>query len=140
VALRPSDRGRGLRAINDARQTRRRAIVLGRVSVREAAPRFWIFTFIGIVVFSAGYYRYTLGVLAARKNEVKAQQRAVQVTVGDAGFALRDRLERWITDLARAAEPNRIASELELEMVARGPGIYARLGLAAARDSGCWRK
>ena len=93
---------RGLAAINDARRTRRRAIVFGRVRLREAATKFWLFTFAGLLIFGVIYYRYAQSELATKRNKLAARQRAVVVAAGNTGFALRDKLEEWALGLATA--------------------------------------
>jgi hypothetical protein len=135
VALRPQDRGRGLTALNEARQTRRRAIVLGRVRVREIATRFWLFTFAGLVVFSIAYYRYSEGELSKRRGEVLSQQRAVAAAVGTDAFALKDKLEAWVIALASGELTPRVDPEAPLTAIANGPGIYLRLRQSDAVDA-----
>src|SRR5689334_16163596 len=100
MGLRPQDRERGLAALNEARQTRRRAIVFGRVRVREVATGFWLMTFAGLLIFSFAYYRYTRVELDAQRSQVLARQRAIANAVGGDGSALRDKLERWVMELA----------------------------------------
>jgi hypothetical protein len=134
MALRPQDRERGLAAFNESRQVRRRAIVLGRVRVREVATRFWLMTFAGLVIFGVVYYRYAEVELAARRSEVLSRQRAVAVAMGPEGAALRDKLESWVLALAGAVAPELVASDASLESIARGPGVYLRLPLSEARD------
>jgi hypothetical protein len=132
VALRPQDKARGLAAFDDSRQTRRRAIVLGRVRVREVATRFWLWTFAGLLVFSVAYYRYSEVQLAGRRSEVMAQQRAVVMATGADGFVLRDKLEGWVLSLAREQPANYVAPTASIESISRGPGIYLRLPKAEA--------
>jgi hypothetical protein len=134
VALRPQDRGRGLTSLNEARQTRRRAIVLGRVRVREVATRFWLFTFAGLVLFSIAYYRYAEGELAKRRGEVLAQQRAVVAAFGTAPFELKEKLEPWVLALASGEVTARVDSSVSLSAIAEGPGIYVRLRQSNATD------
>lgn len=135
MALRPQDRGRGLAALNEARQTRRRAIVLGRVRVREIATRFWLFTFAGLVLFSIAYYRYAEGELAKRRGAVLARQRAVAAAVGTAPFELRGKLEAWVLELASGEVTPRVDPGVSLAAVAEGPGIYLRLRQSEAGDA-----
>lgn len=134
MGLRPQERERGLAAFNEARQLRRRAIVFGRVRVREVATGFWLMTFAGLLIFSIAYYRYTLVELDARRSEVLARQRAVAEAVGTSGFALRDRLEAWVIALAEGGLAEQVASDADLERVTRGPAIYVRLRLEDARS------
>lgn len=132
MGLRPQDRERGLATLNEARQTRRRAIVFGRVRVREVATGFWLMTFAGLIIFSFAYYRYTLVQLDARRSEVLARQRAIASAVGGDGLALRDKLERWVLQLGANELPAQVAPGASLDDIALGPAIYLRLQLADA--------
>lgn len=140
MGLRPQDRERGLAALNEARQTRRRAIVFGRVRVREVATAFWLMTFAGLAIFSFAYYRYTLAELEARQSEVLGRQRAVAAAVGTGGIELRDRLEAWVIELADATLPDQIAPEADLDEIAKGPTLYVRLQRAHAHGVESIRK
>src|SRR5262245_7453434 len=100
MVLRPQDRERGLSAFNQAREVRRRAIVLGRVRVREVATRFWILKFVGLAIFGVVYYRYAEVQLAAQRHEVKARQRAVVAAIGGGALELRTKIEGWVRELA----------------------------------------
>lgn len=132
MGLRPQDRERGLAALNDARQSRRRAVVFGRVRVREVATGFWLMTFVGLLLFGYAYYRYALVELDAKRREVLGRQRAVAEAVGARGFELRDRIEPWIIALAAGELPEQIAPEARLDDIAKGPSIYVRLPRAEA--------
>jgi hypothetical protein len=132
MGLRPQDRERGLAALNEARQTRRRAIVFGRARVREVATGFWLMTFAGLVIFSFAYYRYTLVELDARRSEVLGRQRAIASAVGGDGLALRDKLERWVMELGAGTLPVQVAAGASLDAIASGPAIYLRLPLGDA--------
>jgi hypothetical protein len=140
MGLRPQERERGLTALNEARQTRRRAIVFGRVRVREVATGFWLMTFAGLAIFSVAYYRYTLAELDARRGEVAGRQRAVAAAVGTAGSALRDKLEGWVIELAEGKLAEQVAPGVSLEQVTNGPAIYVRLALADATSPAAIRK
>ena len=140
MGLRPQDRERGLATLNEARQTRRRAIVFGRVRVREVATGFWLMTFAGLVIFSFAYYRYKLVELDARRSEVLARQRAIASAVGGDGIALRDELEGWVMELAAGKLPVQVAPGVSLDDIAQGPAIYLRLPLTEAVSSERIRK
>jgi len=122
--IRPKERG--LSALNEARRTRRRSIVLGRVRLREVATRFWIFTFVGMALFGIVYYRYAQNELTAQRNQLSARQRSVALAAGQAGFALRDKLEAWVLQLAEAPPSGRVSERASLDAISRGPGIYVR--------------
>jgi len=140
MGLRPQERERGLAALNENRQTRRRAIVFGRVRVREVATGFWVMTFIGLVIFSFAYYRYTLVELDGRRSEVAARQRALAAAVGTDGLALRDVLEGWVVSLAATEPSQQVAPGVNLDEFTNGPAIYLRLGLVDAASPTSIRK
>lgn len=140
MGLRPQDRERGLTALNEARQQRRRAIVFGRVRVREVATGFWLMTFAGLIIFSFAYYRYTLVELDAKRDEVLGRQRAVAAAVGSSGFALRDRIEPWVIALADGKLVEQVVPEARLEEITKGPALYLRLRQAEAHSVETLRK
>src|SRR5689334_12248282 len=140
MGLRPQDRERGLTALNEARQQRRRAIVFGRVRVREVATGFWLMTFAGLIIFSFAYYRYTRVELDAKRAEVLSRQRAVAAAVGSSGFALRDRIELWVIALADGKLVEQVAPEARLEEITKGPALYLRLRQAEAHSVESLRK
>jgi hypothetical protein len=140
MSLRPQERERGLAALNEARQTRRRAIVFGRVRVREVATGFWLMTIAGLLIFSFAYYRYTLAQLEVRKSEVMARQRALAAVVGTGGVALRGRVEGWVNALASGSLPNGVSPGVSLEAIANGPALYVRLPIEEAVSPEAVRK
>lgn len=139
MVLRPQDRERGLSAFNEARHVRRRAIVFGRVRVREVATRFWLMTFVGLAVFGVVYYRYAEVELAARRHEVKSRQRAVAAAIGSGALELRSKLEGWVRELAVDSIVDRVAPGASLDVISRQPGIYFRLLLADAKEPAALR-
>lgn len=130
---------RGLPALNEARAARRRAIVFGKVRLREAAPQFWLWTIVGFAVFAIVYWRYSESELKNQKNELLARQRAVAESIGKEGFGLVERVEGWARELGQGA-PESIPSQEQLDAITRGPGIYLRLRLADAGSSESMRK
>jgi hypothetical protein len=140
MGMRSQDRERGLVALNEARHSRRRAIVFGRVRIREVATGFWLTTFGGIVIFGFAYSRYAHAELEARRAEVLARQRAVAVAVGTRGIELRDRIEGWVIALANGGLPDHVSREANLGAIANGPGIYLRLRRSEALTEQSIRK
>jgi hypothetical protein len=140
MALRPQDRERGLAVLSEARQTRRRALVFGKVRVREEATLFWLFTFAGLIIFGFAYYAYAQAKLAERKGEVLAKRQAAAAVFGADGFALRDKLESWVMGFAADAVVDRVAAEASVADIARGPGIYLRVRQKDALDVSSLRK
>jgi hypothetical protein len=127
MALRSQERERGLAALNEARQVRRRAIVFGRVRLREAATGFWLVSLVGLAVFGSAYHRYAQVELDARRSEVFARQRAVAAAVGTRGIELRDRIEAWVIALARGELAPVVTPEARLDDISNEPGIYLRI-------------
>ena len=120
--------------MNEARRTRRRSIVLGRVRLREVATRFWLFTFVGMALFGIVYYRHAQNELTAQRNQLSARQRAVAAAAGQGGFALRDKLEAWVLQLADAPPSGHVSARASLDAISRGPGIYLRARQSEARQ------
>jgi len=133
-------RERGLPSLNDARRTRRRSIVLGRVRLREVATRFWILTFIGMALFGVVYYRHAQNELTAKRNQLSARQRAVVAAAGSAGFALRDKLEAWVLQLSEGEVTTFISPSASLDEISRGPGVYLRALRGDAKDAESLRR
>jgi hypothetical protein len=133
MALRPQERERGLAVLNEARQSRRRSIVTGRVRVREVATGFWIMSLAGLAIFSFAYYRYSLVELAARRSEVLGRQRAVAAAVGTGALELRDRIEGWVMALAEGNLPEVVSAGAPLDQIAKGPSLYLRMRHSEAR-------
>src|SRR4051812_34653 len=127
-------RERGLPSLNDARRTRRRSIVLGRVRLREVATRFWILTFIGMGLFGIIYYRHAQNELTAKRNQLSARQRAVVAAAGSTGLALRDQLEAWVLQLSAGDVATFISPSASLDEISRGPGVYVRALRGDVRD------
>ncbi|MEY2931887.1 MAG: hypothetical protein RL033_2636 [Pseudomonadota bacterium] len=100
--------------------------------MREVATRFWLFTFAGLAVFGVVYYRHAQNELAEQRNQLAARQRAVVVATGQSGFALRDKLEGWVLELARAdisrgELKSHVSAQASLDEISRGPGVYLRV-------------
>jgi len=74
----PKERGRerGLPSVNQAREERRRAIVMGRVRLRGMPPHFWLWALTIIGVFSVIYWRLAEGHVEGRKAQVMSKQGA----------------------------------------------------------------
>jgi hypothetical protein len=132
-------RERGLPALNEARAARRRAIVFGKVRLREAAPQFWLWTVVCFAIFGIVYWRYSESELKNQKSAVLARQRAIGASIGKEGFALVERVEGWARELAESA-PELLPSDSELEAITRGPGIYLRLRLGDVGSTETLRK
>jgi hypothetical protein len=110
------------------------------VRLREVATRFWLFTFAGMLLFGVIYYRHAQNELTAQRNQLAARQRAVAVVAGQAGFALRDKLEAWVTQLAEGELSTLLSASASLDEISRGPGIYVRAHRSDARETASLRR
>jgi hypothetical protein len=124
----------GLPSLNQARQDRKRAIVLGRARIYGGSPQFWMWAFLVLAVFVVLYWKFAQGELASLKGGVMAKQRAVAQTLGPKILPFRDRVEGWVLDLARAEGDDFVDAEVELDKIAQGPGVYLRLRRKYAGD------
>ncbi len=128
-------RERGLPSVNQARGERRRAMVLGRVRLRGMPPHFWLWALTGIGVFSVFYWRIAQGHLESRKAQVMAKQRAIAHTIGPTILPFRDRVERWVTELAGSYPGDLVEKSAPLDVIRKSPGVYLRLRLANAHSA-----
>jgi hypothetical protein len=126
-------RERGLPSVNQVRQERRRAIVLGRVRLRGLPPHFWLWTVTILGVFSVVYWRVAEGHLEGRKAQVMSKQRAIAKTIGPKILPFRDKVEGWARELAGAYPGDFVSSDASLDAIEQSPGVYLRLRLGAAR-------
>lgn len=122
------ERDRGLPALQRSREQRRRALVLGKVRLREAAPQFWLWTAVFVLGFSVVYWHWSERELDSQKAQVMAKQRAVAQELEPRLIPLRDRVEGWVLELAAGdAGPRFTAPELSLSDLAKAKGLYLRL-------------
>jgi hypothetical protein len=134
------DRERGLPALQRSREQRRRALVLGKVRLRESAPQFWLWTAVFLLGFSVVYWHWSERELDRQKSAVMAKQRAVAVELEPRLLPLRDRVEAWVLDLAAAPGERFTSPELSLEDLSKSKGLYLRLLLQDAQSAEAIRK
>lgn len=125
--VRNDDRRRGLAALDQSRQQRRRALVAGRVYVRGGAPQFWLWTVVVFVAFGVVYWNIAERQLQSAKGEVMARQRTIKQELEPRIVPLRDKIESWVMDLAGPWKSESVASGLSLQEVSENKGIYLRL-------------
>lgn len=118
---------RGLPSLKASKEVRRRAIVLGRVRLRDAAPQFWLWTFVLFAAFGVIYWQVSERQLQSQKSAVMARQRTIAQTLSPRLVPLRDRVEQWVLELASASPEVQVGPELSLDKVSRSDGIYLRL-------------
>jgi hypothetical protein len=131
---------RGLPSLNESRVRRRRAIVLGRVQLREAAPRFWLWLMVVLGAFAVVYWRYAEGQLSSAKSAVMAKQRAIASVLGPRIDPFRDRIEKWTLELAGNWQGDQVAPGASLAALEGAPAVYLRLLLKNATSPESIRK
>src|SRR5690606_37313113 len=89
-------RQRGLPSLQVSKEQRRRAIVLGKVRLRDAAPNFWLWTMVLFVAFGVIYWHIAERQLQSHKSEVMARQRALVQELEPRFGPVRDRIEAWV--------------------------------------------
>lgn len=127
MVQRKHDRERGLPSLAQSREQRRRAIVLGRVRLKEAAPQFWLWTMVLFLAFSVVYWFWSERELSRQKNAVMAKQRAIGQELEPRLVPLRERLERWVVELNQDWSRELIHPELDVQELSTSNGIYLRL-------------
>jgi hypothetical protein len=126
-------RERGLPSVNQAKAEQRRAVVFGRVRLSGVPPHFWLWSMTAIGLFTVVYWRIAQGHLESAKAQVMAKQRAVARTIGPSILPFRDKVERWVTELAGPYPGDHVASDAQYEQIRQSPGVYLRLRLANAK-------
>lgn len=134
MARRTVDRVRGLPSLEQSRETRRRALVLGKVRIREAAPQFWIWTVVLFCAFGVIYWHVSERQLQSQKSAVMARQRAISHELGPRLFPMREKLERWVMSLAQGSAEAVVDPALDLGLLSTTPGLYLRLLSKDARQ------
>ncbi|HTM44856.1 MAG TPA: hypothetical protein VL137_07875 [Polyangiaceae bacterium] len=122
----------GLPSINDSRRRRRRAIVLGRVQLKEAAPQMWLWIFAGMAALGVIYWRYSEGQLINQKAAVMARQRAIATVLGPKIFPFRQRIEQWTMQLASPWPGDHLDAKVDAEQLTHSTGVYLRLPIEQA--------
>lgn len=120
-------RQRGLPSLQASREQRRRAIVLGKVRLRDAAPNFWLWTLVLFVAFGVVYWHIAERQLRAHKSEVMARQRALVQELEPHFVPVRDRVEAWVAELADEWKEDYHDPSLTYEQLMNSRGIYLRL-------------
>jgi hypothetical protein len=115
-------RNRGLPSIQQARDDRSEG------KTRWPSPKFWAYAGLVLAVTAILHWKWTDSEVEHAKQKLLADQRGVAVELGPRWFPLRDRIEHWITALAK--DPG--AEVVDREELAKWDfrsrsGIYLRL-------------
>ncbi len=129
------ERPRGLPSLAQSKQDR----VAGKV--RYPSTKFWGWSAIIIAVTAIVHWKQSQAEVESARSALLAKQRAVVSELGPRWLPLREKVERWTTDLARdpggeVVEKDILASWKFLDK----PGIYLRLDVEQAATPETLRK
>lgn len=134
-------RARGLPSLRESRETRNRAVVQGRVRMRDSQPQFWLWTMVLILAFGVVYWWYAENELEKQKSAVMARQRAFSEELTPRLEPLRDKLEEWVVELASGRWPgDAFHDDASVKALSKSKGLYLRLTLSDATDPESIRK
>ena len=125
---------RGLSSLEESREERKRAIVVGKVRLRSPPAQFWLWVGTLILAFSVLYWKLAQGQLESQKSQVMAKQRALAKELQPRIVPWRDRIESWVKDLGGRWQGPTTAPDADLDSIQKGPGVYLRLMLGEAAD------
>jgi hypothetical protein len=106
----------------------------------QPAPHFWVWTGVILATFSVIYWKVSQGKLLGQKSAVMARQRAIALTLAPEVVPFRDRMERWVQELAGPWVGDRVDPNVDFERVQKAPGVYLRLRIENASDARSIRK
>ena len=114
-------RARGLRAIDVAREQRSK--------MRWPSARFWAYVALILAVSFVLHWKWSQGRLEGERQALLAKQRGVGAELGPRWFPLRDSIEGWVTELAKAGDVTDVVDKAALASwdFREKPGIYLRL-------------
>ncbi|MCA9587168.1 MAG: hypothetical protein KC657_17690 [Myxococcales bacterium] len=118
----------GLKAIKGARDDRERT-KFGRIT-----PRVWVFAAASILSTMVVARMYSGRELGNAKETLLQKQRAADKTVGARWYPLRDRIESFTVDAAKAYKGDLVTPEAATLNFRTLPGIYLRLRTADAQS------
>src|SRR5262245_17126118 len=91
-------RERGLPAVHRSREARGK--------FRWPPAKFWGYTGIILAISAILHWKWSQGQVESARQKLMAKQRAVAVELGPKWVGLRERVERWTTELAKDAGPD----------------------------------
>jgi hypothetical protein len=127
-------RPRGLPAIAQARELR-------ATRVRFPRTKFWGYAGLILAITLILHWKYTQGENEHARQTLLAQQRTVKAELGPKWFPLRDKVERWTLELAKAPGSEVIDTAALAGWDFRvKPGIYLRMPASDVKDAESIRK
>jgi hypothetical protein len=135
MALGPSTRPKpGLKAIYEGREQRKPGGKYGRPSTG-----LYLFGVSAIIASLVAYHYVSDYQLGAQKHDLLAQQRAMKTTIGAEWFPMRDEIESYVLDAAKASKGDFVDSEFAKWDFRSAPGLYLRMRVADAKDAASLR-
>lgn len=121
-------RNRGLPSIQQARDARAEG------KTRWPSPKFWAYVGLILAISAILHWKWTDSELERTRQKLLADQRGVAAELGPRWLPLRQRIEDWITGLAREAGPEVVdKAALEKWDFRTRSGIYIRLRVEDAQ-------
>jgi hypothetical protein len=129
MALAPNRPKPGLKAIHEAREEQKPGGKYGR-------PSTGLYLFgVSAILGSLVVYHYVSDYqLNAQKKDLLADQRAMKTTIGASWFPMRDELEAYVLDAAKAYKGDFLDSTAAQSNFRSEPGLYLRMRVADAKD------
>ena len=121
-------RARGLPSIQRAREDRS----AGRT--RWPAAKYWGYGGVLLVLCLIFQWKSSQGELETNRQKLMASQRAMAVELGPRWLPLRDKVERWTTELSQAAGPEVVDLDNKWDFREKS-GIYLRLRVEEAGNA-----
>lgn len=128
----------GLPSLNDARETRKRQLVMGRAVVGGIPPRWFLGGFVVLVGILAVTYFRAQSELNAKKSELLAKQRAVKATLGPKLFPIREAVEKAVRETRVPGDS--VEPGVDFERLLASPGVYLRVMAKDAADATSLRR
>ncbi len=121
-------RARGLPSIEKAREGRAEG------KARMPAPKFWAYAGLVLAIGFILHWKWSDAEIEHTKQKLLADQRGVTAELGPRWFPLRERIEGWVTGLAKDPGPEVIdkAALAKWDFRTR-PGLYLRLRVEDAQ-------
>lgn len=121
-------RARGLPSLEEIRK--------GRGRSRWPSPKFWLWVGVALAVATIFHWKRSQGQIESARQELKARQRAVAQELSPRWLPLRQAVEAWTAELARAPV---VAEHVDLEAARHWEfrdkaGLYLRLPVEQATE------
>lgn len=126
-------RARGLQAVEQSREARSK--------MKWPSPKFWGYAGIILAISAIIYWKRQQGEFESARQALMAKQRAVAVELGPRWNPMREKIEAWTMELAKAPGPEVVDTEtLKKWDFREKAGVYLRLRVEDAKTVESIRK